>query len=136
MSRVLPNCSTFIAPLDGASAGKESREAIQWTEELENHFKRAQDALSSCRSIVLPLAEERLWIVTDGSVKMQGIGATMYVIRQDKAKLAGFYSAKLRDRQVTWLPCEIEALAIAMATKHYQPLHHSIQPPGMHTHRQ
>ena len=62
-----------------------------------------------------------MWIVTDGSVKKQGIGATLYVHRGGHLRLAGFFSAKLRDRQVTWLPCEIEALAIAAATKHFSP---------------
>ena len=35
--------------------------------------------------------------------------------------LAGFSSAKLRKHQVTWLPCEIEALAIASSVKHFSP---------------
>ena len=39
----------------------------------------------------------------------------MYVTRNNKLYLAGFFSAKLRSRQVTWLPCEIEALSITAA---------------------
>ena len=35
--------------------------------------------------------------------------------------LAGFFSAKLRKHQVTWLPCEIEELSIAAAVKHFSP---------------
>ena len=50
-----------------------------------------------------------------------GIGATLYVTRNNKLQLAGFFRAKLRGRQVTWLPCEIEALFIAAATKHFSP---------------
>ena len=30
--------------------------------------------------------------------------------RENKLLLAGFFSAKLRKHQVTWLPCEIEVL--------------------------
>ena len=44
----------------------------------------------------------------------------MYVTLNNKLQLAGFFSAKLRGRQVTWLPCEIEALSIA-AAKHFSP---------------
>ena len=44
----------------------------------------------------------------------------MYVTRNNKLHLAGFFSAKLRSHQVTWLPCEIEALSIA-AAKHFSP---------------
>lgn len=45
----------------------------------------------------------------------------MYVGREGKPLLAGFFSAKLRPNQRQWLPCEIEALAIAAAIKHYSP---------------
>ena len=45
----------------------------------------------------------------------------MYVTRHDHLHLAGFYSAKLRKHQVTWLPCEVEALSIAATVKHYSP---------------
>ena len=41
--------------------------------------------------------------------------------RNDHLYLAGFFSAKLRKHQVTWLPCEIEALCIAAAVKHFSP---------------
>ena len=45
----------------------------------------------------------------------------MNVTRNNKLQLAGFFSAKISGRQVTWLPCEIEALSIAAATKHFCP---------------
>jgi hypothetical protein len=35
--------------------------------------------------------------------------------------LAGFFNAKLRKHQVTWLPCEIEALSIGAAVRHFAP---------------
>ena len=36
-------------------------------------------------------------------------------------RLAGFFSTKLRGSQLTWLPCEVEALAIPFTTKHFSP---------------
>ena len=41
----------------------------------------------------------------DGSVVKRGIGATIYVTRKDRLSVAGFFSAKLKKHQVTWLPC-------------------------------
>ena len=73
------------------------------------------------KSITLPRADDQIWIVTDGAVRRQGIGATMYVFRENKLLLAGFFSVKLRKNQVTWLPCEIEASSIAAAIKHFSP---------------
>ena len=56
-----------------------------------------------------------MWNVTDGAVKKPGIGATLYVTHPGKLHLAGFFSTKLRGRQVSWLHCEVEALPIAVA---------------------
>lgn len=121
LARVIPRCSSLISPLDDAVTGRQSHEEILWTNELTDAFNTARAALSSNRTITLPRPDDQLWIVTDGSVKKSGIGATLYITRANKLHLAGFFSAKLRGRQITWLPCEIEALAIATATKHFSP---------------
>ena len=45
----------------------------------------------------------------------------MYINRKNKLQLSGYFSAKLRGNQHTWLPCEIEALSISTAIKHFSP---------------
>lgn len=121
LARVIPGCSTLLAPLDDAAAGRQSKEKLIWSESLLAAFNVAQTALSTNRSIVLPRPSDQLWIITDAAVKKPGIGATLYVTRGGKPHLAGFFSAKLRRQQITWLPCEVEALSIAVATKHFSP---------------
>ena len=121
LGRVLPHCSQIISDLDSAIAGKQSLERIVWTDELLHSFQNAQRSLSTRKAITLPRPSDQLWIITDGSVSKRGIGATLYISRDNKLHLAGFFSAKLRKHQVTWLPCEIEALAIASAVKHFSP---------------
>ena len=121
LSRVLPSCSEIISDLDNAVAGKQSQERIVWTDDLSEHFLKAQKSLSECKTITFPRPDDQLWVVTDGSVSKRGLGATLYVSRNNKLLLAGFFSAKLRKHQVTWLPCEIEALSIAAAVKHFSP---------------
>ncbi len=121
LGRVLPKCSHIIAPLENAIAGQQSGERIQWTDTLHEHFHLAQTSLTTRKSITLPRPSDHLWIVTDGSVTKHGIGATLYITRNEKLHLAGFFSAKLRKHQVAWLPCEIEALGIAAAVKHLSP---------------
>ena len=64
---------------------------------------------------MLTRANDQLRIITDGAAKPPGIAATLYVTA------SWVFSAKLRDREVTWLPREIEALSIAAATKHFSP---------------
>ncbi|RLC16966.1 MAG: hypothetical protein DRI57_10490 [Deltaproteobacteria bacterium] len=121
LSRVIPHCANFMAPLDNAVAGGQSQDKLVWTDALRAAFHAAQQSLSSNKTITLPHPSDLLWIVTDGAVKDPGIGATLYAVRDNKVLLSGFYSAKLRPRQVTWIPCEIEALSIAAAVKHFSP---------------
>ena len=121
LSRVLPHCSQLVDPLESALTNLQSHVHVKWDERLRQRFTAAQDALNSHKSIVLPRASDQLWIVTDGSVTKRGLGATLYVTRQDHLHLAGFYSSKLRKHQVTWLPCEVEALSITAAVKHFSP---------------
>ena len=121
LSRVLPGCSSYLTPMDAVTAGRSSQESINWTDDLRTAFRCAQTALLSALTITLPRPEDQLWIVTDGAVRDPGIGATLYVTRRDKLHVSGFFSTKLRGSQTTWLPCEVEALSIAAATKHFSP---------------
>ena len=121
LSLVLPRFAELLDPLDQATAGKEFRDKIVWCDELLLAFKTAQRALVDNRTITIPQPQDALWILTDSSVKNGGISATLYVHRNGSLLLAGFFSAKLRKHQVTWLPCEIEALAIGPAIRHFAP---------------
>ena len=121
LSRVLPRFADLLDPLDQVTAGKDSREKIAWSDELLLTFKAAQHALKDNRTITIPRPQDALWIVTDGSVKNEGIAATLYAHRHGQLFLAGFFSAKLCRHQVTWLPCEIEALSIGAAIRHFAP---------------
>jgi hypothetical protein len=121
LSRVLPSCANIVAPLDEAIIGLTSPDKITWSDDLLKSFSHAQASLKSCKSITLPKPSDQLWIVTDASVKQRGLGSTLYVTRDTKLHLAGFFSAKPKKHQVTWLPCELEALAIACSIKHFSP---------------
>ena len=119
--RILPKCAQTLAPLEEAVSGHESQEKIDWSAELEHAFNLAQGHLQKSSSITLPQAADQLWIVTDASVKAVGLAATLYVMRHSKLHLSGHFSARLRSHQRTWLPCELEALAIAASVKHFSP---------------
>ena len=121
LSRVLPDCSQLVDPLESSLADLQSHDHVQWDNNLCQKFTAAQDALHTHKSIVLPRASDQLSIVTDGSVTRHGLGATLYITRQDCLLLAGFFSSKLCKHQVTWLPCEVEALSTAAAVEHFSP---------------
>jgi hypothetical protein len=121
LSRVLHGYAEHLRPLELVVAGKQSRDLIPWSDDLRISFNNAQGALNQAKTITLPYPADELWIVTDASVKKSGLGATLYVLRNTKLLLAGFFNAKLKKHQVTWLPCEVEALCIGAAVKHFAP---------------
>ncbi len=121
LARVLPDCASNLADLKCLVAGRDSSEKLKWSDTELSSFVNAQSALSNAKSIALPRPDDKLWIVTDGALKPRGKGATLYAQRNGKLLLAGFFSAKYRKQQVSWLPCEIEALSISIATRHFSP---------------
>ena len=113
LERVIPHCSKVLSPLESCIAERKSQDVLHWAYNTREAFRVAQNTLTR--------PSDQLWIVTDGSVTQHGIGSTLYVSRNGQTCLAGFFSAKLKKHQVTWLPCEIEALGNAAAIKHFSP---------------
>ena len=120
---VIPGCFSILAPLDNAIAGCKFKEKILWLDNLHTPFCNAQVAHTFACTITLPRPDDQLWIVTNGAVPNPGIhvGATLYVTWDSKLHHAGFFSAKRQVAQTSWLPCEVEALAIAAAITHFSP---------------
>ncbi|KAJ8026630.1 hypothetical protein HOLleu_31522 [Holothuria leucospilota] len=131
LSRAFPMCSPTLAPLENAVSGLDSKDPFQWSDDLVAAFARAQAHLQSSKTITIPRPSDQPWIVTDASASKFSLAAALYVTRNATLHLSGFFSAKLRGKQPTWLPCETEALAIGAAVKHFGPyiiqsLHHPI----------
>ena len=118
LSRVLPQCFHLIAPLEEKIGRLKSTDKIVWLNTQQDHLKSAQKALASRKSVALPKRSDQFLIVTDGSATKHAIGATLYLHCEGILMLAGFFSVKLWKHQVSWLPCEIEALSIAASVKH------------------
>ena len=54
LSRVLPNCSNVIAPLECAVTGLQCSDRLLWEKNLTSRFKSAQDFLSNRKAIFIP----------------------------------------------------------------------------------
>ena len=131
MCRVLGNCSEdgMVSKLaDDLNCG------VNTLNELLTNWRRVFKTLHKCnlkssltKTIICPRSTTILyWGWSPGSltasphkVAVLGLRCLYHVIK--KLLLAGFFGAKLRKHQVTWLPCEIEALCIAAAIKHFSP---------------
>ena len=94
------------------------RSSVSWEDQLVWWSTFTMPSQPIC-SLTLPCLDNQLWITKNGAVKTPGITTTMYMIRDNTLQLTSLSSTKLWSCQVTWLPCEIEALSIPAAMKHY-----------------
>ena len=121
LSRVLKGTATLLHPLELLVAGKNSRDRVLWDDEARDAFCQARDMLSSSKVITIPRPSDELWIVTDAAQKSGGLAATLFLLRDKSLQLGGFFNAHMKVYQKRWLPCEVEALAIHSAIKHFAP---------------
>ena len=127
LSRILRHCASFLQPLDRATHGKKSADKVDWDPVTVEAFAAAQLHLSENKDIVLPREDDQLWLVTDGASSTSGMGATLYVLRDNHLLLAGFFSQQLSPSHLKWFPCEIEGITIAAAVKFFW-IHSAVSP--------
>jgi hypothetical protein len=114
----IPHYATLLTDLETATAGQESQALIDWSDLLITSFSKAQSALRSLKSVMIPRPDDKLVITNDGAVT-KGIGSVLYILRSEEMHLGGFFSVKLKPHQRKWLPCEVEALAISSSIQHW-----------------
>ena len=119
LSRVMKEYSNVLYPLEEAIAGRKPAEKIDWTDHLLTAFHRSQNELKNTKTLTIPRKDDQLNIITDAS--STGVGAALYVVRKGKPYIAGFFNAKHKKHQESWLPCEWEALSISAAVTHFAP---------------
>ena len=117
LKRVMKGYSDVLHPLEEVVGGRESSEKINWSDSLLAVFKRSQAELQNTKTLTIPRKEDQLQIVTDASGV--GVGAALYVVRDRKPLIAGYFNAKHKNHQAKWLPCELEALSICAAVSNF-----------------
>ena len=120
MSRCIPKYSSLMSPLENSIKGLSGNQHIAWTDSLQHHFKQTQEALSSVQTITIPTPSDKLILTTDASPVNDGIGATLFIVRDNQRYVADHFSLKLKSHQIDWRPCELEALAITAAVRHFR----------------
>ena len=118
----ISDCSSILSELEAATAGKTSQAMIEWTDALINSFIKAQKSLQNLECITIPRPNDPLLIKCEHSSSTDCIAATLYTRRNTSMLICGNFSAKLKPHQKKWLPCEIEALTISSAAKHWAPV--------------
>ena len=115
----LPHLASVMDPFDKACVGKNSKDLITWSPALMAAFNEAMHHLVNITKLTLPRPDEQLILMPDGARVPGGIGWALFVQRITDGKPSlipvQFYSAKIKDYMMKWLPCEIEGVASAMA---------------------
>ena len=118
LSKVIQGYSDLIHPFDRIVAGRQSTEKIEWNDNMLHKFKKVQESLQDCKIITIPRSSDQLYIVGDGSQQF-GIASTLWILRDTKLLLGGFFNSQLKQGQTIWLPCEVEALCIGASAHHF-----------------
>ena len=115
----LPHLASVMDPFDKACVGKNSKDLITWSPALMAAINEAMHHLVNITKLTLPRPDEQLILMPDGARVPGGIGWALFVQRITDGKPSlipvQFYSAKIKDYMMKWLPCEIEGVASAMA---------------------
>ena len=124
-SDLVPGYAKLLHPLEMVAAGKEGREPIEWTEDLENIFKQAQQATLKLEAVTVPRPDDKLHTYSDYSQAGRAVGGKMIIERKTETGteflLAGHYSVILDKFKQKWLPCEGEACGIKLVLQHFKP---------------
>ena len=116
---VTPRISEILSPFEAATAGKESKDSLIWTHELESQFREAKEHIDKLVTLYLPSPDDQLLMETDGSKGggkqnlPAGIGHVLFAVKNGKKLPVRIHSTKLPDKCQKWTPCEIETLAFA-----------------------
>ena len=121
LSRCIPHYSSLMSPLENSIKGLQGNNAIQWDPDLSLHFRNAQKALRHPKVLTIPTRSDKLVMTVDASPVNDGIGAALFVLRDGKQLVSDNFSLKLKPHHTKWEPCELEALAISSAVKHFSP---------------
>ena len=124
-SDLVPGYAKLLHPLELVAAGKESRDSIEWTAELEEVFKNAQKATTRLEAVTVPRPDDKLHTYSDYSADGRAVGGKMIIERKTESGteflLAGHYSVVLDKFKAKWLPCEGEAAGIKLTLTHFKP---------------
>ena len=106
----IPSYSTYLSKLEDAIAGKDSTDKVVWNDDLSMAFKSAQSVLKNTKTITLPHPDDQLLLVSDACNSPAAVGSTLYIKRDGKFHIGGFFSVKIKktpSAMVTLRACSV-----------------------------
>ncbi|GFT39822.1 hypothetical protein TNCV_4869711 [Trichonephila clavipes] len=128
--RFVPKAAHLLAPLNKILEGiknfkkskkvscKNLRDSIQWTEEAEQAFNDAKNALADATLLRHPIPGAKLSLWTDASDK--AVGGSLMQLCQNNWEPVAFLSVKLSKSQQKWSTYDRELLAMYISVKRFR----------------
>ncbi|GFT23067.1 transposon Tf2-8 polyprotein [Trichonephila clavipes] len=129
--RFVPKAAHLLAPLNKFLEGiknfkkskkkvscKNLRDSIQWTEEAEQAFNDAKNALADATLLRHPIPGAKLSLWTDASDK--AVGGSLMQLCQNNWEPVAFLSVKLSKSQQKWSTYDRELLAMYISVKRFR----------------
>ncbi|GFW77348.1 transposon Tf2-6 polyprotein [Trichonephila clavipes] len=128
--RFVPKAAHLLAPLNKfwkelkilkslkKVSCKNLRDSIQWTEEAEQAFNDAKNALADATLLRHPIPGAKLSLWTDASEK--AVGGSLMQLCQNNWEPVAFLSVKLSKSQQKWSTYDRELLAIYISVKRFR----------------
>ena len=118
LHNVTPRISNLLHPFEEQNGtGRDSKEAFQWTFELEKQFHEAKEIIAKLVTLYLQSSHDQLILETDaakGSGDLPaGIGHVLFAMVNGKKIPVRQHSAKFPEKCIKRSPCDLEALALA-----------------------
>ena len=105
--------SSLLSP----ATSKAAPDRVVWTEEMDEAFQTLRYVLRDVCVLHVPVLNDIFVLETDAS--LSGVGAALYVDRDNTLLPVAFYSRQLRGAEKNYSATELEALAILSAVKHF-----------------
>ena len=115
--RFVPKAAQHLYYLFNALKGK-PKGPLTWTQEMDNSFKAAKEALASAVMLRHPRPDAALAITSDAS--NLAIGAVLEQKGPEGWEPLSFFSAKLLPNQQPWPPFDRELLAAFRSIRHFR----------------
>jgi hypothetical protein len=119
--RFLPAAAKLLRPLtDALRGGKEARERIEWTAEMEEAFSATKQALAKAALLAHPIPGAEVALMVDASGYHVGAALQQRTSAAVAWQPLGFYSKKLDSAQRRYSAFDRELLACSSGIRHFR----------------
>ena len=116
--KFIPHSEDLMRPLYRATSGKR----LTWSNECDEAFAKAKDALITAPVLAYPDFNENAKFIVTCDASAFGAGATLSQIQDGEERVLGYAGTSFNEAQCKYSPTDRELAAIRFAVVHFKPL--------------